>query len=303
MSLRKENRHVPVLLNEVIEGLRLQSGMTIVDATLGNAGHSQEIAKILGQSGHLIGFDADPLAIKESDEVLKDAKPKVTIINSNFANLTTELEKLHIDQVDGVLMDLGLRRGSLEDTGRGFSFQNPDEPLDMRFNPNDDSLVPASTIVNEYSAETLADLFYYYADERLSRVYARTIVEARSNKEIKTVGDLVTIIDESTPNSARKPGKSSATRVFQALRMTVNRELEVLESGIRSAVQVLKPEGRLSVISFHSIEDRKVKNLVKDLENEGLIKRDPKKAIKPGRAEVVENRLSRSAVLRLVTKL
>lgn len=302
-GVTKENRHVPVLLSEVIEGLRLEAGMTVVDATLGNAGHAEVIAGIIGKTGHLVGFDADPLAIAESTKILANSPPKITIVNQNFDNLSAELVKLGINQVDAVLMDLGLRRGSLEDTGRGFSFQQPDEPLDMRFNPFDATLVPASEIVNEYSAETLADLFYYYADERLSRRYAAAIVEARKYKEIKTVGDLVTIIDGATPRSATRPGKNPATKVFQALRMTVNRELEVLAAGIELTIQSLRVGGRLAIISFHSIEDRKVKNLLRELEKTGTIKRDPKKAIKPSRAEVISNRLSRSAVLRLVTKI
>ena len=299
----KDNRHVPVLLNEVIEGLQLQPGMTVVDGTLGNAGHSEVIAKVIGSTGHLIGFDADPLAIQESSQVLDKVEAKVEIINANFGNMAAELASRGINQVDAILLDLGLRRGSLEDSGRGFSFQRLDEPLDMRFNPADQTLTTAAEMVNDYAPETLADIFYYYADERLSRRYAAAIVEARDQSTIKTVGDLVAIIDEATPSRATRPGRSSATRVFQALRMAVNKELAVLEEGIKASVNLLAAGGRLAVISFHSIEDRLVKNIFKDLDSQKVIMRDPKKAIKPTREEIVSNSLSRSAVLRLITKL
>ena len=302
-SLQKQNRHVPVLLNEVLDGLRLRSGMTVVDATLGNAGHAEKIAEAIGSAGTLIGLDADPLAIQESTAVLESAHAKVVLVQDNFTNIKTVLAERNIVHIDAMVMDLGLRRGSLEDSGRGFSFRRVDEPLDMRFNPHDESLVPAAEMVNEYSAETLADIFYYYADERLSRRYASAIVEARLTNPISTVGDLVNIIDEVTPNRAKRPGKSSSTKVFQALRMAVNRELEVLEQAIQDGVSLLRPDGRMAVISYHSIEDRLVKNLFKKLDSEKIIKRDPKKAILPTRSEVLENPLSRSAVLRLVTKL
>ncbi len=303
MALHKDNRHVPVLLDEVLMGLSTTSGQVIVDGTLGNAGHAEAIAKRIGKPGILIGIDADPLAIQESRLVLENAAPRVIIENTNFSNIRAVLQDHNIKQVDAILLDLGLRRGSLEDTGRGFSFQKLDEPLDMRFNPNDETLTPASVMVNSFGDDTLADIFYHYADERLSRRYARAILEARSNEPIETVGDLVQIIDDATPTRARRPGKTSATKVFQALRMAVNKELEVLETTLLEALEILKTGGRLAVISFHSIEDRLVKRTFKKLATENLVKLTPKKPIKPTRQEILKNPLSRSATLRIITKL
>lgn len=305
----KSNRHVPVMLGQVLDGLRLQPGMTVVDGTLGNAGHAQEIVKHIAPGGRLIGLDADPLAIEESTTFLSGLdqvqlyQVKLDLVQDNFSNLLIVLDNLGIQSIDAILLDLGLRRGSLEDSGRGFSFRRGGEPLDMRFNPSDETLTPASEMVNVFAAETLADIFYGYADERLSRRYAKAIVGARSVKTIETVGDLVAVIDAATPLSAKRPGKSSATKVFQALRMAVNQELPRLQQGLDQAVKALHPGGRLAVISFHSIEDRTVKETLRSLASEKTIVLDPKKAIKPSRQEIQTNPLSRSAVLRLATKL
>lgn len=304
-SSTKSNRHVPVLLTEVIEQLRLAPGMTAVDATLGNAGHAELIAKSIGSSGTLVGLDADPLAIQEAtwvlDQIQPADKPKVTLVHTNFAHLQETIQQVGIGEVDAVVFDLGLRRGSLEDTKRGFSFQRPHEPLDMRFNPSDDNLLTAAEIVNSYDEVQLADLFYHLADERRSRQYAAAIVASRQQATIKTVGDLVEIITTATPGTNHR--RSPATKVFQALRMTVNHELEVLLQAIDQAVAVLKSGGRVGIITFHSVEDRVVKVRLKQLGQEKAIQLDPKKPIKPSREEVVRNRLSRSALLRVATKL
>jgi len=229
--------------------------------------------------------------------------PRVKLVNTNFASIEQVVVDLGISSVQAILLDLGLRRGSLEDTSRGFSFQRSEEVLDMRFNPNDQSLLTAREIVNTFASESLADLFYYYADERRSRQYADAIVTARNSSPIETVGDLVKIIDEATPSSYGRPGKSNATKIFQALRMTVNKELEKIEQGITGALKVLEPGGRLVIITFHSIEDRFVKQSFRALKENNKVIIDPKKAVKPSRDEIVSNRLSRSAVLRAITKI
>ena len=171
----------------------------------------------------------------------------------------------------------------------------------MRFNPNDPELLTAAEIVNSWSQEVLADVMYGFGGERLSRRYAKAIIEAREESPIETVGQLVEIIDLATPGSARRPGRSSATKVFQALRMAVNRELQVLEDAIHQAINVIKTNGRLAIITFHSGEDRMVKRLFKELASQDIITIDPKKPLKPNRQEVKNNPLSRSATLRLAT--
>lgn len=300
-KFQKDNRHVPVLLDEVLQGLRLESGMTVVDATVGNAGHALAIANQIGPSGLLIGLDADPLAIQESTKFLQETETPFKLFNTNFSNLSKTLLDQGIDQVDAVLMDLGLRRGSLEDSGRGFSFQKLTEPLDMRFDPNDDQLITAEEILNTWSEETLADIFYGFGGERLSRRYARSIVSHRSHHEFKTVADLVEVIEGNTPAKACRPGRSSATKVFQALRMAVNRELSVLPEAISQAIKVIKSGGRLAIITFHSGEDRLVKQTFKSLQTDNKLTIDPKRAIKPNQEEIIKNPLSRSATLRLAT--
>jgi 16S rRNA (cytosine1402-N4)-methyltransferase len=300
----KSNRHQPVLLDEVVAELDPKPGNIVVDGTVGNAGHAQAILKAISPTGHLIGLDADPLAITESREILErlNLQTRTTLVQANFGQIRSIVQEQGIDQIDRILLDLGLRRGSLEDSGRGFSFQQLNEPLDMRFDPNQANTLTAAQILNSFSEEVLADIFYHLADERLSRRYARAIVVHRDKQEFSTVADLVQIIEAATPKRAKRPEKSSATKVFQALRMTVNQELEVLDRAINTGLELLPAGGRISVITFHSIEDRQVKQQFRQLERRSLLTRLNKKPTKPSRKEIINNRLSRSATLRTVIK-
>ena len=251
-----EFKHISVLLNETIESLGIVSDGVYVDGTAGGAGHSKEIAKRLDK-GLLIALDRDPEAVKVATERLEGYNAKV--INSNFSEMDKVLSELEIDGVNGILLDLGVSSYQLDNAERGFSYHK-DAPLDMRMSS---SGVTAGDLVNNLSAEELTDIFYKYGEEKFSSRIARKIVEERSKKAIETTLELAEIIAGAVPAAARRDGHP-ARKVFQALRIAVNGELESLEKVLDKAFNLLKAEGRLAIITFHSLEDRMVKNKFKE---------------------------------------
>lgn len=282
--------HYPVLLSKVIEYLDLKSGDKIIDATFGFGGHSKEISEKIN-GGKILGIERDPEVIEQN----KDIPDNVNLIHGHFGSLKSLAKDNGFDNADGILMDIGFSSYHIDESNRGFSFQK-DEPLDMRYDPTSNDLT-AEYILNNYSEREISEILWEYGEERLSRLIAKKIVETRKGNPIKTTFQLVEIIDEAVP--FRKRGRiNPATKTFQALRITVNQELEMLEQGLKDAEEVLKPGGRLVVISFHSLEDRIVKNFFKKETFEILTK----KPITPDEEEILKNPRSRSAKLRVVIK-
>lgn len=306
--------HVPVLLNEVIEGLNIKNDGIYVDATLGGGGHSQYIAKKL-TSGKLIGIDQDEDALKKAIEVLKPYNENIILIHDNYENLEKVLRDLGIDKVDGILLDIGVSSHQLDEKSRGFS-HNKDAPLDMRMDRT--TSFTARDLVNTYSEKELEEIIWNYGEERWAKRIAEFIVEERKKKPIETTMELVTVIKKAIPKGARREGPHPAKQTFQALRIEVNRELEVLKNSIPNMVKLLKPGGRIAIISFHSLEDRIVKNIFRELFKECIcppefpqcicdkvreIEIITRRPITPSKKEVKENPRSRSAKLRIGEKL
>lgn len=301
--------HVPVLLQSTIELLNIKEGDKVVDATLGLAGHSREIATRLGPFGVLIGLDADAGLLAKAQENLKDVSCQTIFINTNFRNLVKVLDERGIEEVNAVFFDLGLNSEHFDlsgtaclPAGRGFTFQK-DEPLLMTLATeiNEETLT-AKEIVNTWDEENIADIIYGYGEERLSRRIAKAIVEARKKKTIETTFDLVEIIKGAMP-AARLHGKTHfATKTFQALRITVNDEIGALKEGLAGAWQKIGCGGRIAAISFHSLEARTVKNFFREKAEKGEGRLINKKAITPEREEEVSNPRSRSAQLRVIEK-
>lgn len=295
--------HVPVLLQSIIELLNVKEGDTVVDATLGLAGHASVIAKSLGKKGILIGFDADASLLLKAKNNLANEACQTIFINTNFRNIESALDSRNIEKVDAILFDLGLNSEHFDLSGRGFTFQK-DEPLLMTLKSEiDEETLTAKEIVNTWAEESLADIIYGYSEERLSRRIAKAIVEARTEKPIETSFELVAVIKKAMP-SARLHGKTHfATKTFQALRITVNDEIGALKEGLSGAWNKLDHGGRMAVISFHSLEARTVKNFFKQQVAEGSGRLINKKAIAPDREEEIDNPRSRSAQLRVIEKI
>lgn len=253
--------HKPVLLNECICNLNIKPNGIYLDGTLGGAGHSLEIAKLLNNEGTLIGIDRDMTAINVSRSRLSDVKPTVNLVNDNYKNIKDVLSNLNITGVDGILLDLGVSSYQLDTPERGFSYRY-DAPLDMRMNTNDE--ITAEYVVNQYTKEDLIRIFRDYGEEKWAVRIADFIVERRKNAPIKTTFELVDVIKAAVPAGARVEGGHPAKRIFQAVRIEVNGEIESLKKAIFDAIDVLNPEGRICIISFHSLEDR----IVKDVFNE-----------------------------------
>lgn len=291
--------HRTVLLHEAIESLAIQEDDIVVDATLGGAGHAKAIFTHLGADGLLIGFDADRRAIERAHSVL-DTKTNTNIklVNANFRTLDTQLDSLAVPFIDKALFDLGWSTFQLHE-GRGFSFLS-DEPLSMAY--ADDQTLTADTIVNSWSEESLADVIYGWGEERYSRRIASAIVAARERAPIKTARELGEIVKAAVPPPYRFGRIHPATKTFQALRIAVNDELGALQTALRQTWNRLNTGGRIAVITFHSIEDRLVKQQFVAWEGEGSGKRIPKKAIAPSKEEVMANPRSRSAKLRIIEK-
>ena len=309
-------QHVTVLLNEAVTMLDCAPGKIIVDCTLGGAGHSLAIVKKIVPGGVLVGIDQDMDAIQNAGRVLGDYAGNVRLVHDNFANLPSILQRLGIHSADGILVDLGLSLHQIKDSGRGFSFAG-DQPLDMRMNR--DTTVTAASIVNQADSDALERIFREYGEERWAKRIARRIVEERRKEAIVTTGRLVDIIENAVPRaSAAKSRIHPATRVFMALRIAVNRELEVLERFLDTAIDVLAPGGRICIISFHSLEDRMVKNRFRSLSevcrcpktlpvcictHKPKLRLVSRKPIRPSGEEVASNPMSRSAVMRVAEKL
>lgn len=257
------DKHIPVLLKEVIASLNIRSDGTYLDLTLGRGGHSEEILKRLSSKGLLIGVDQDETAIKESEERLSKLEGKnFKIVRDNFVNVKTILEELNISQVDGILMDLGVSSPQFDVIERGFTYRY-DAPLDMRMDQR--NKLTAKDIVNKYSLNELTKIFQDYGDEKYAYSIAKNIVKYRENKEIETTFELVDIIKKSKPSKELKKVGHPAKQVFQALRIAVNDELNVLKETLAVVTSLLAPKGRLAVITFHSGEDKIVKQIFKDL--------------------------------------
>ncbi len=293
--------HEPVLLNEVIKFLEPKSGEFFVDATLGAGGHAEKILEKIMPDGFLIGFDCDSSAIGQAEERLNKYKKNCLFINDNFSNLVLQIKKNNISGVDGVLLDLGVSSMQLDNKERGFSFKSSG-PLDMRMAENKG--ISAFDVVNSFEEKEIADIIWKYGEERLSRRIARAIINHRKEKKIETTGELADIAARAygarTQGSFR--GIHPATRTFQALRIFVNKELESLETVIESVIDILNHQGRIGVISYHSLEDRIVKNKFKEFKEKGLGDILTKKPIAPTEEEVDQNRRARSAKFRVFKK-
>lgn len=259
-----EFKHIPIMLNQVLDGLQIKPEGVYVDGTLGGAGHSYEIVKKLSGGGRLVGIDQDGDAIYSAGARLQKYKDRVDIVKSNYVNMPAVLDNLGIEKVDGILLDLGVSSYQFDNAERGFSYRY-DAPLDMRMDRDSD--YTAEDIVNDYSEEDLRRIIKEYGEEKFAGRIAAEIVRLRGNKRIKTTFDLNDIITEAIPAAARRHGGHPAKKTYQAIRIELNRELTVLSDSIENMIDRLKPEGRLCIITFHSLEDRIVKNAFKTAEN------------------------------------
>ena len=294
--------HTPVLAKTLSEQIRLPQDAVMVDATIGHGGHSYLFGKALGPDGVIVGFDLDTKSILRAQFKLQDLACKVIVLNSNFSEICGQLHDLGIDQVDFLLADLGVSSGQLCDSERGLSFL-ADMPLDMRIDERLERT--AADIVNESDEKSLADLIYRFGEDRASRRIARFIVRHRQDGPIKTTGVLASIVCKALarPGRKRRNRIHPATRTFQALRIAVNSELENLERLLCSAVELLRKDGRIAVISFHSLEDRIVKRDFRQNKELNIYEVITKKPIVPTRDEVAANPRARSAKLRIAQKL
>ncbi|WP_395387025.1 16S rRNA (cytosine(1402)-N(4))-methyltransferase RsmH [Pediococcus parvulus] len=312
-----EFQHTTVLLNQAIDELNLNPDGIYVDCTLGGGGHSQLILSQLSQKGHLYAFDQDVAAIEYNQSHLKDYldRNQVTFIEDNFKNITKDLAEYGVQQVDGIVYDLGVSSPQLDDASRGFSYQH-DAPLDMRMDQSAE--LTAQIVVNQWSYESLVKIFFRYGEERYSKQVAREIERQREIAPIQTTGELVELIKKAIPAAARRTGGHPAKRVFQAIRIAVNNELGVLETSLEQALELLKVGGRISVITFQSLEDRLVKNIFKEQANlpelpQGLpvipkelephFKLATRKPILPSEDELAHNHRAHSARLRVIEKI
>ncbi|MGM0396381.1 MAG: 16S rRNA (cytosine(1402)-N(4))-methyltransferase RsmH [Bacillota bacterium] len=309
-----EFHHISVLLQEVLDGLNIKEDGIYVDGTLGGAGHSLQIVKRL-TGGKLIGIDQDENALEKSRDVLSEHMGKVHLVHSNYVNIKKVLEDLGIEKVDGILLDLGVSSHQLDAEERGFSY-NKDAPLDMRMDTSRE--FSAWDVVNDYSAEELTRIFLQYGEEKWGKRIAEFIVNERAEKTIDTTMELVSVIKKAIPKKVRMEGHHPAKKTFQAIRIEVNGELDVLKRAILDMVDCLKPGGRLAIITFHSLEDRIVKEQFKDLYKDCIcppefpicicdkrreIKIITRKPIVPGKEELETNPRSRSAKLRVAERV
>lgn len=310
-------QHYTVLLKETVDGLQVKADGVYVDCTLGGAGHSEYLLSLLSEEGHLYAFDQDQHALDFAAQRLKKYVDKgmVTFIKSNFRYLKEALAEFGVTHVDGILYDLGVSSPQLDEAERGFSYHQ-DAPLDMRM--DQEAEFSAYQLVNEYSYQELVKIFYRYGEEKFSKQVAREIERVRAEQPIETTGELVEIIKTAIPAPARRKGGHPAKRIFQAVRIAVNDELSVVEESLDQAIALLNKKGRISVITFHSLEDRMVKTIFKEYSTmeelpQGLpvipegfepeLKVITRKPILPGETELAENNRSRSAKLRIAEKV
>ena len=310
-----EFKHKSVLLDECIEGLNIKPDGIYVDGTLGGGGHSSEICKKLGEEGTLIGIDRDDDALAAAKERLKDYKCKKIFVKSNYSDIETVLRELNIDGIDGGLLDLGVSSFQLDNVNRGFSYMHK-APLDMRMDQHDG--FSAYNVVNEYSEKQLFDIIKSYGEEKWASRIAKFIVKARDEKPIEDTEELVEIIKAAIPAKARREGPHPAKRTFQAIRIEVNDELGLLGGAVENFCKVLNPKGRLCIISFHSLEDRIVKNIFNEKADPCTCPKDfpvcvcgkkpevikiSRKPIVSSEDELEDNPRARSAKLRIVEKI
>jgi 16S rRNA (cytosine1402-N4)-methyltransferase len=310
-----EYRHVPVMVNEVVRYLNCSPGKTYVDGTLGGGGHAKAILEAIGRDGFLLGIDQDPDAIAYSGKSLHQFKPNVQIFHDSFTHLPQILSRLHTAKVDGILLDLGLSLYQLEGSGRGFSFMR-DEPLDMRMNP--EQHVTAESLVNTMPERGLIDVIARYGEEPWAARIAKCIVDSRRRETIRSSAQLAEIVRKAIPARRRRGRIHPATRTFQAIRIAVNQELKALEKFLDVAADLLNPGGRLCILSFHSLEDRIVKDRFRTLARGCTCPPDfpkcvcgkspqlsilTKRPVRPSQAEVRANPMARSAKLRAAERL
>lgn len=308
-------QHTTVLLHEAVDGLNIKPDGIYVDCTLGGAGHSQLILSKLSENGRLFAFDQDETAINHAKIKLSDSLDKVTFIKSNFRYIRDRLEEYGVFKVDGILFDLGVSSPQLDTAERGFSYHH-DAPLDMRMDQQAE--LSAYDVVNDWPYEKLVKIFFQYGEEKFSKQIARKIEQVREKQPIKTTGELVEIIKEAIPAPARRTGGHPAKRIFQAIRIAVNDELKVFEESIEQAIDLLNTGGRISVITFHSLEDRICKVAYKKAsvgptlppglpiipdEYKPTLKIITRKPILPTSEELEQNNRARSAKLRIAEKL
>ncbi|MFQ5953290.1 MAG: 16S rRNA (cytosine(1402)-N(4))-methyltransferase RsmH [Candidatus Omnitrophota bacterium] len=291
--------HYPVLLRETIESLDPEHGDVILDATLGGGGHAKEILGKILPGGRLIAMDRDPEAIKRAQEALRDFKDTVTYVNEDFRDVERVLETLGITAIDGAVFDLGISSFQVEDECRGFSFLK-DGPLDMRFDQRKE--LSAAEVVNRFGREELALIVKEYGEERHAKLVAGAICSARKKRKIQTTGELVDIIVGAIGKKYRSQRLHPAARTFQAIRIYTNDELGALKEAIEKTVPYLRAGARICVISFHSLEDRIVKNMFRDMKRSGALSVLTKKPVTPAKEEVRENPRSRSAKLRVAER-
>jgi len=290
--------HIPVLLNDVIKIFDPRPNENFIDATVGEAGHTLCLLQKTGPSGKVLGIDLDAATLSSAEEKLKAYGNRVILVKDNFKNLEKIADDYKFKEVNGILFDLGMSSKELEESGRGFSFQK-DEPLLMNF--GSDALLTAEQIVNNWSFDDLEKIFQEYGEEKFSHKIAEQIIRRRENKPIKTTFELVATIKQAVPEKYQHGHLHPATRIFQALRIAVNDELNNLKMGLEGALRILKNGGRIIVISFHSLEDRIVKNFFRD--NISSLNIITKKPVRPAKVEIFNNPRARSAKLRAARKL
>lgn len=310
-----EFKHYSVLLEETITYLNVKSDGIYVDGTLGGGGHSYEIAKRLGRGGRLIGIDQDADAVRAAGERLAEFGGKVTILHSNYAAMREELAAIGVERVDGIILDLGVSSFQLDTPERGFTYRETDAPLDMRMDLRQTKT--ARDIVNEYSETELFRIIRDYGEDKFAKNIAKHIVRERQKKPIETTGELTDLIRASIPMKVRMTGGHPAKRTFQAIRIELNRELEVLREHLDEMIGLLNPGGRICIITFHSLEDRIVKNCFKKNEDPCTCPKDfpvcvcgnvskgkvvTRKPVLPGEEELKVNSRSKSAKLRVFEK-
>lgn len=307
--------HITVLHQEAVDGLSIKPGGIYVDCTLGGAGHSSLIASRLTGGARLIAIDQDDAALAAAKERLAPYMEHVTLVKSNFRQIKHVLAELNISQVDGVLFDLGVSSPQLDEAERGFSY-NADAPLDMRMDQKQD--LTAYEVVNEWPEEKIASILFEYGEEKFSRRIAREINNQRMKQPVETTGELVEIIKRAIPAAARRTGPHPAKRTFQGIRIAVNDELNAFREALEDSIHILRPGGRTSVITFHSLEDRICKQMYQEYSkgctcppgfpqcvcgNKPILKVITRKPVLPGTSEQDENRRARSAKLRIAEKL
>ena len=292
--------HLPVLLHEVMDYLRIEPGDTVLDATLGGGGHALECLKKIGPKGKLIALDRDPSAISAAKDRLKEFSERIIFVNDNFRNISDILRDSGINKIDGAVFDLGFSSFQLDEALRGFSFLK-NGPLDMRFDSR--QKLSAFDVINNFGKEELTEIIREYGEERHAVLVAGAIITARGKKKIETTKELTEIILKSIGRKYRKVRLHPAARTYQALRIYVNDELTSVEDGVRGAIPLMSPGARICVISFHSLEDRIIKNLYKEMGREEKIKIITKKPVVPGMDEIKVNSRARSAKLRCAERV